>query len=613
LKKSIVAGVIGVVAALTPATCRAQGYVIATVAGGNPFITSIGDGQPAVNAFLNSPTGVAVDAAGNFYIADEGSRLIRKVGVNGIISTFAGTGASGFSGDSGLATSAALKGPSSVAVDSTGNVYIADTGNNRVRKVDTHGIITTVAGSANTVIAVNLGDGGPAISANLNFPRGVVADSSGNLYISDTGNLRVRKVDTTGTITTVVGNGSIGAVGNVGDGGAATAAAVNPVGLALDSAGNLYIADGQDNLIRKVSGGMINSIAGNGNNGYIGDGSTAVRAMLNQPQGVAVDSSGNVFIADTGNEVIREVNSSGVINTIAGTGNIGNYGDGGPATAATLDTPTDIAMGASGTVYIANASTDGYKDARIRLLTPASGAVPSISANGVVPVFSTSTSIATGSWISIYGSNLASATSNWNGDFPTNLGQVAVTIDSRPAYLWFVSPTQINAQVPDDSNTGTVNVSVSTPGGTSTTTVTLSEYAPSFSLLNSKYPAAIVLTPGSPGNSGNGYDIIGPVGAFSFTTRPVAAGETLILYGVGFGPTQPTVPAGRAFSSSAPLVTLPTISIGNIQATVNFGGLVEAGLYQFNVVVPAAGSGDQILQATVGGVTTQSAIYITLR
>jgi uncharacterized protein (TIGR03437 family) len=231
----------------------------------------------------------------------------------------------------------------------------------------------------------------------------------------------------------------------------------------------------------------------------------------------------------------------------------------------------------------------------------------------VVPVYSASTSITAGSWISIYGSNLASGTAVWNGDFPTVLGQVAVTIDSRPAYLWYVSPTQINVQVPDDSRTGTVTVAVTTPGGTATQNVTLSQYAPSLSLFNSKYPAAIVTTPGSPGNSGQGYDIIGPPGAFSFPTRPVKAGETLILYGVGFGPTVPAVPAGQPYSGTAYSVTVPNISIGSVPATVMFAGIVQAGLYQFNVIVPDVSGGDLTLQASVNGFAAQSKLYITVQ
>ncbi len=238
---------------------------------------------------------------------------------------------------------------------------------------------------------------------------------------------------------------------------------------------------------------------------------------------------------------------------------------------------------------------------------------PTVTAGGVVHVYTSSTTVQPGSWVSIYGNNLAPATTVWNGNFPMSLGGVSVPINSKPAYLWFVSPTQINLQAPSDTATGSVPVTVTTPAGSASSTVTLGEYGPSFSLLNSKYAAAIVLTPGSPGNSSGGYDIIGPTGAFSYPTRPVKPGETLILYGVGFGPTNPTVPAGKAFSGVAPSVTLPQVTIGGMSATVNFGGIVEAGLFQFNVVVPSAGSGDQPLQAMIGGVTTPANVFITVQ
>jgi uncharacterized protein (TIGR03437 family) len=188
-----------------------------------------------------------------------------------------------------------------------------------------------------------------------------------------------------------------------------------------------------------------------------------------------------------------------------------------------------------------------------------------------------------------------------------------VTIDSRPAYLWYVSPGQINAQVPADSNTGGVTVAVTTPGGTITQTVSLSSVSPSLSLITSKYPVAIVMTPGAPGNSGLGYDIIGPSGAFSFPSRPARSGETVILYGVGFGATDPPVSPGQTFSGVAYSETVPNNLIGDIPVEVDFAGIIEAGLFQFNVVVPSAGSGDLILQAYVNGTSTQSDIFLTLQ
>ena len=594
---------------------RAQGYIISTVAGGGTYITSIGDGQPAVNAFLNSPSAVAVDADGNFYIADTGNHVVRRVnGTTGIIEAFAGSGVGGYSGDGGSAKTAQLRGPRAVALDGKGNVYIADTSNNRVRKVDSKGIITTVAGSNNT-FTTGVGDGGAATSATISVPRGLAVDAAGNLYIADAGNRRVRKVDSNGTISTLAGNGRTGTPGSVGDGSTATEAAVTPAGLAVDATGNLYVADYVNHLIRKVANGIITSIAGTGTAGYSGDGAAATKATMREPQGVAVDSSGNVYVADTGNTVIRKVaaGASGAISTIAGNGGSGGSGDGGPAGAATLDYPVGVAVTGTGVVYVANTTLGAYQNARIRVLTPVDASAPSITTKGVTSLFNTSQLISPGAWISIYGTNLASGTKVWNGDFPTVLGGVVVTVNSKPAYLWYVSPTQINVQAPDDTTTGTVTVAVTSPGGTSTQDVSLNTYAPSLSLLDSKYPVAIVVTPGKPGNSGQGYDYIGPAGAYSFPTRPVVPGETVTLYGTGFGPTIPKVAAGKTFSGVAYAETVPNISIGGVPANVTFAGIVQAGLYQFNVEVPADLSGELVLQATVNGYSAQRSVYLAVR
>jgi uncharacterized protein (TIGR03437 family) len=237
-----------------------------------------------------------------------------------------------------------------------------------------------------------------------------------------------------------------------------------------------------------------------------------------------------------------------------------------------------------------------------------------ITPGGVVPVYSSTNAIQAGSWVSIYGSGLAAGNFVWNGDFPQLLEGTSVTIDSKPAYLWFVSPGQINLQPQDDATTGTVSVVVTSSAGSAFCTVTLAPHAPSLSLFSAKYPAAIAPTPGSQGNSGAGYDYIGPVGAFAFPSRPAKAGETLALYGVGFGPTNPSVPAGKLFSGAATSVTMPIFTIGGVAANVSFAGVIEAGLFQFNVIVPnGLCSGDKLLQATVNGVPAPGGVYITLQ
>ena len=342
-------------------------YKISTVAGNGTYGFS-GDGGAATAAQFLFPNGVATDAAGNLYIADFGNHRIRKVSANGIITTIAGTGTYGFSGDGGVATSAQLYEPSGVATDAAGNLYIADFGNNRIRKVSDNGIITTIAGTGTSGFS---GDGGVATSAELNFPIGVATDAAGNLYIADTGNNRIRKVSAKGIITTIAGTGTYGFTG---DGGVATSAELyEPNLVATDAAGNLYIADSCNNRIRKVSdNGIITTIAGTGVFGkFSGDGGGATSAHLYEPISVATDAAGNLYIADTFNKRIRKVSAYGIITTIAGTGTSGFSGDGGGATSAELSYPDGVATDAAGNLYIADANNN-----RIRKLTPVAPKTP---------------------------------------------------------------------------------------------------------------------------------------------------------------------------------------------------------------------------------------------
>jgi len=331
--------------------------VITTLVGG-----AVNDGGLGVFGLLNQPSGVTRDNAGNTYVADTNNDRVRKVAANGTIATVAGTGVTGFGGNGSAATSAQLNAPQGVALDASGNLYIADSYNRRIRKVDGSGNITTVAGNGNC--CTSTGDGGAATSAGIGTPYGLAVDASGNLYISDISNNVVRKVDTSGTIKTVAGNGTYG---YSGDGGAATSAEMrDPWGLAVDASGNLYIADRYNYRVRMVSpSGTITTVAGNGNCCYGGDGGPATSAELYDPTGVAVDAAGNVYIADYYNERVRKV-AGGTITTVAGNGSYGYTGDGGSAIGATFRYPYGVAVDAAGIVAV----TDQNNNA-VRLLTPA--------------------------------------------------------------------------------------------------------------------------------------------------------------------------------------------------------------------------------------------------
>jgi len=332
-----------------------QTDTIETVAGDGGWIYG-GDGGPATQAQISDAYGVALDAAGNLYISDTYNYRIRKVDTNGIITTIAGDGASGFSGDGGSATYARLDLPWGIAVDAAGNVYFADSRNHRIRKVDACGIITTVAGSGPTGYGNDAysGDGGPATQARLAYPTDVFADSIGNLFIADAYNHCIRKVDSSGTITTVAGTGT---PGMSGDGGPATSAQLEePFSITMDVAGNLYIADSMNERIRKVdTSGIITTIAGDGNWGYGGDGGPATGAQLYDPRGLSLDAAGNLYISDAWNMRIRKVDTSGIITTVAGTGIEGYDGDGGAATQSQLYFPADVAVDAAGNLYLADA------------------------------------------------------------------------------------------------------------------------------------------------------------------------------------------------------------------------------------------------------------------
>ncbi len=321
---------------------------ISTLAGDGNGATT-GDGGVSTSAQLNSPVGVGIDSSGNVYITEYSGNVVRKVDSSGNISTIAGTGTAGFSGDGGLATSAQVSSPYDVMADGAGNIYIADSGNHTIRKIDNSGTISTIAG---TGVGGFSGDGGLATSAQLNNPSGVGMDTSGNIYVADQNNQRIRKIDLSGNISTVAGNGT---AGFSGDGGLATAAQLrNPYALKVNGTGEIFIADADNNRVRKVdASGNISTVAGNGTTGLSGDGAAATSAQLYSPSGIELGAGGGFYIGDTLNARVRFVSGGGTISTVAGT-TAGFSGDGGPATSAQTNQVYGVAVGTDGTLYIAD-------------------------------------------------------------------------------------------------------------------------------------------------------------------------------------------------------------------------------------------------------------------
>jgi uncharacterized protein (TIGR03437 family) len=542
------------------------------------------------------------------------------------ISTVAGIGTvQGYSGDTYAATSATLDVPTRVAVDSSGNIYIVDYYNFAIREVTAAtGIINTIGGdgveSAPAALSggtVSLGDNGPATQANISDVHGIAVDSSGNVYLADTGNARIREIVLkTGNMITFAGNG---VVGYAGDGGAAVNASLSrPCGLAFDASGNLYVADYGNATVRKITpSGTISTIAGNGAYGYTGDGGPASKAQFGDPYAIAFDPAGNIFVSDVAFMNIREITTNGNIQTIdsnvdveslvvdsadniyypdyvantiqkllpdqaqvtiAGNGTAGFSGDGGAATEAQLNQPYGVAFGSGGDIYIADS-----QNMVIRELVPVTSSIGIVNAasnigGGVSP----------GEIVVLYGTGIGPSTlainQPANGFFGTQVGGTTVSFDGNPAPLIYASATQVAAIVPYEEAIGaTAHVSVTYQGQTLTTTIPVVATLPGFFTV---------------GSIGSGQAAaVNQYGTLNNVNNPVYVGDYISLYATGEGQTSPAGVDGKIASTTAgavlpaPLLQV-TATVAGQQAVVSYAGAAPgnvAGLMQLNLQIPILG------------------------
>jgi trimeric autotransporter adhesin len=596
--------------------------------------TFAGDGGPATSAGMSGPSSVAVNSAGAIYFADLFNNRVRYVS-QGLINEVAG--ADHAAGDGGQATAAELYFPQTIAEDAAGNLYIADTNNNEIRKVTPAGIISTVgkvatpqavvidssgnlyATSGNRVVKVDTkgintifsgsntagfsGDGGPASAALLNNPQGLALDSAGNLYIADTYNHRIREISA-GNINTVAGSGgtclnpcSLG--GFSGDAGPATSATLAfPYGVALDPAGNILIADSDNHVIRKVVKGTINTVAGTGTKrGYGGDGGLATAALLDVPLGVAADASGNIFIADSFNNVVRVVGGFGYINTIAGNNTAGFSGDAGPGTAAELNKPWGMLVDPNANVLFVDSLNHRVRElVTTNPLIPGPNSVANAASfvhGGVVP----------GGMATLFGSNLTSSTGiNLASGLPLKTEFLSTSVRFNGTYdapIFAVDNVngtqQINFQVPwEIAPLSTVLLQVTTNG-------------------ESSLPVEVPVLAAQPGViaynvGGVSYGVVlHSTFQLADTANPAAIGETLTVYCVDLGAVTPTLADGAPGTGAEITVATPTATIGGANAPVSFHGTAPGfvALYQVNVTVPQGlSSGNQPLVLTISGASS---------
>ena len=636
---------------------------------GGAITTVLGTGDPGASPNqLNTPTGVAVDPSGDLYVADSGNQRIQQLTPSGtvntlagaardlvidsagdlfiasgpyameltpslVLQTIAGDGSYDFRGDGGSATSARLNGPVAIALAPSGDAYIADQKNCRIRAVNSAGVISTVLGDGTS------GSG----SGQLSFPGGVALDSSGNLYVSDQNNDRIQELTAAGSAITVAGTGVPGFNGDdllaaatqlftpeamaiasdqtlyfidAGNGRVrklnsagivTTLALMQARGVAVDASNNVYMSDGAlHRIIRIDTQGRMLVIAGSGTPGFGGDGGPSNSAKLNSPSGIATDVQGNLYVADTGNNLVRMIGTDGIIRTIAGTGAADFDGDGGPALSAKLNAPTGLSVDESGNIWVADTGNN-----RIRVLSPAPVASQQVEPPGIVNAASFLPGpVAPGEIVSIFGTGIgptegASATLDSSGAVTTGLGGTTALFGGIAAPLFYSQDSQVNAQVPYEMTPGdTVEVEILYNG-------------------QSRGKATVSIAPAAPGiftvSAGTGLALaINQDGIFNSPADPAAEGSVVTLYATGEGLLQPPLADGQPSAAPFPAPALPvTLSIGGRPAEILFAGEAPgfAGLLQINARVPTglSSSGSVPVLLRMGTAPSQSGATIAVR
>lgn len=560
---------------------------------------------------LQGPMGVAVDPADNIYIAEERTTRLRRVTTTGLIQTVAGGGLPVGSsvGDGLAATEARLFDPVAVAWDPVAGLRVVDYAGNRIRGVSGNGRIFTATGDGE---AGYRGDNGPAAQARVNRPRGVAFDREGNLYFADSLNHRIRRIGTNGFITTAAGSG---VRGFFGDGGLASQAQLNaPQGVAVDALGNVYIADTGNNVVRRVSPeGVITTVAGTGIRGYAGDGVLASLAALSAPAAVAIDNDGLLLIADTFNHRIRRVTATLTIETISGDGTPGYSGDDGPATAAQLNAPTGLAVDVSGRIFVAD-----FDNNRVRRLDPSQP--PDLPPPGEVstgPAELTvmnaaslrSGPIAPGMIVALFAAEITplrtAQAELTGGRLPFALGGYQVRIDGSPAAMFYAGSGQINAEVPR-TQAAKAAALVEIVQGDKVIAAARTEARPA-------YPALFTLS------QGVGFAIaVNEDGTLNSLEHPAARGSIVTLFGTGDGETEPLgidgVPAGNP--PARPLQAVQ-VQVGTAMGEVLFAGRAPGfvGLFQINVQLPGVFTppGVRPLTVYVGRIASQPGVTIAVK